>query len=121
MSITDTPPSTVASGDQPTYKEAVRIAEQARMREGIKRYSQGMRLFYGLLWLFWTAALAIGSIGAIGKGSVGAGLIGLVLAGFAGRYDYRIWTYQRNSAAGRSRTATRLRLPANSSCLGRLF
>jgi hypothetical protein len=57
-------------------------------------YSNGKRVAYGLLWAGWTLALLVGSLVALFGAQVVAGLIGLVLAVLAGRYDYRIWTWQ---------------------------
>jgi hypothetical protein len=57
-------------------------------------YGNGTRVGYGLLWAGWTLVLLIGGLAALFGGQVLAGLIGLVLAALAGRYDYRIWTWQ---------------------------
>lgn len=57
-------------------------------------YSNGKRVGYGLLWAGWTLVLLIGGLTALFGGQVLPGLIGLVLAVLAGRYDYRIWTWQ---------------------------
>ena len=83
-----------SSNAQPSYAELRRQAEQARVREGIKPYTHGQRIGYGLLWALWTVVLAMAALTAFGKGSVFPGLIALALAYFAGRYDYRIWTWQ---------------------------
>jgi len=81
----------------------------------MKRYSEAKRLMYGLLWAFWTVTLTVGGLAALASGvtalggtdtaslgttplsspgSIWYGLIGLGLAGLAGWYDYRIWTWQ---------------------------
>lgn len=57
-------------------------------------YSHSKRVLYGALWAAWTAVLAIGGFAALFGGQVLAGLVALVLAVVAGRYDYRIWTWQ---------------------------
>jgi len=57
-------------------------------------YSDSKRIGYGLLWAAWTVALAIAGFGLLFGGSVFSGLLSLVLAIFAGRYDYRIWSWQ---------------------------
>lgn len=57
-------------------------------------YSHGKRVGYGVLWAAWTTVLTIGGFAALFSGQVLAGLIGLVLAALAGRYDYRIWTWR---------------------------
>jgi hypothetical protein len=72
-----------------SYRDLLREAEKA-VREGIKFYSQGQRLGYGLLWAFRTPVLVIAGFTAFGAGSVGPGLILLALAFLARRYDYRL-------------------------------
>lgn len=57
-------------------------------------YSHGRRAGYGILWAGWTALLLIAGFVALFGGQVLGGLLALVLAGLAGRYDYRIWTWQ---------------------------
>ena len=57
-------------------------------------YSDSKRIGYGLLWGAWTVALTIAGFGLLFGGSVFPGLLSLVLAFFAGRYDYRIWSWQ---------------------------
>ena len=79
---------------EPSYSELQQMAAQAAVREGIKPYSQGKRIGYSLIWAFWTFAFALGCISLMGNGSVLVGLLSGVLAFFAGRYTYRIWTYQ---------------------------
>jgi hypothetical protein len=57
-------------------------------------YSPAKRACYGLLWAAWTAVLVIGGFAALFGGQILAGLLGIALGLLAGRYDYRIWTYQ---------------------------
>jgi hypothetical protein len=57
-------------------------------------YGHGRRTFYGLLWLAWTVLLATAGFVGLAAGQVLGGLLALVLAGLAGRYDYRIWTWR---------------------------
>lgn len=57
-------------------------------------YSDSKRIGYGLLWATWTVVLAIAGFGLLFGGSIFSGLLSLVLAFFAGRYDYRIWSWQ---------------------------
>jgi hypothetical protein len=59
-------------------------------------YSNEKRILYSLFWAIWTGLLGMGSI-AILVASPLAGLVGLGLAVAAGRYAYRIWTYQAKS------------------------
>jgi hypothetical protein len=42
----------------------------------------------------WTALLAIGGFVVLFGGQILGGLVVLILAAIAGRYDYRIWTWQ---------------------------
>ena len=57
-------------------------------------YSHGKRASYGLLWAAWTALLAIAGFTGLFGGQILSGLLALVLAALAGRYDYRIWTWR---------------------------
>lgn len=57
-------------------------------------YSHGKRAGYGLLWAAWTALLAIAGFTGLFGDHIFTGLCVLVLAALAGRYDYRIWTWQ---------------------------
>ncbi len=57
-------------------------------------YSEAKRVGYGLLWAGWTAVLLIAGFAGLFSGQVFAGLMGFALAALAGRYDYRIWTWQ---------------------------
>jgi hypothetical protein len=57
-------------------------------------YSDSKRISYGLLWAAWTVVLTIAGFGLLFSGSVFSGLLSFVLAFFAGRYDYRIWSWQ---------------------------
>jgi len=57
-------------------------------------YRDSQRIGYGSLWAAWTVVLTIAGFGLLFSGSVFSGLLGLVLAFFAGRYDYRIWSWQ---------------------------
>lgn len=79
---------------EPSYNELRQMTEQAAKREGIKPYSHGKRIGYSLIWAFWTFAFGLGCISLMGKGSIVAGFISGILAFFAGRYTYNIWTYR---------------------------
>jgi hypothetical protein len=57
-------------------------------------YSQGKRAFYGTTWAIWTAILVIGGFSTMSTGSVGGGLVLLLLGFLAATYDWRIWTWQ---------------------------
>ena len=60
----------------------------------ITAYSDSKRIGYGLLWAGWTVALTITGFGLLFAGSIFSGLLSLTLAFSAGRYDYRIWSWQ---------------------------
>lgn len=60
----------------------------------ITPYSDSKRIGYGLLWAGWAVALTITGFGLLFDGSIFSGLLSLTLAFFAGRYDYRIWSWQ---------------------------
>ncbi|WP_329054451.1 hypothetical protein OG738_14845 [Amycolatopsis sp. NBC_01488] len=60
----------------------------------VRPYSEGRRVGYGLLWTAWTVVLAIGGFFQLGHGSVAGGLLCLALSALAGRYAWRIWTWQ---------------------------
>ena len=57
-------------------------------------YSDGKRVGYGVLWAGWTALLTIGGFAELFGGQILGGLIVLILAAIAGRYDYRIWAWR---------------------------
>ncbi len=58
-------------------------------------YGQGRRLFYGMLWTGWTILLGLGGLFALPHGRTFlGGMVSLGLAVIAGRYAYRIWTWQ---------------------------
>lgn len=58
-----------------------------------RRYGQGRRALYGVIWAAWTAVLVIGGFAALSSGQF-AGLLALALGALAGYYDFRIWTWQ---------------------------
>jgi hypothetical protein len=57
-------------------------------------YSHGKRTGYGLLWAGWTLLLTIAGFAGLFGGQILTGLLALVLAALAGRYDHRIWTWR---------------------------
>ncbi len=64
-------------------------------RPTARPYSEGKRLFYGLLWSGWTLLLAIAGFSLLPHGStIFSGLLAFALAIITGRYAYRIWTWQ---------------------------
>jgi hypothetical protein len=62
--------------------------------QGPRPYTEGKRALYGTLWAVWTVILLIGGISAMTAGSVGTGLLILLLGLLAATYDWRIWTWQ---------------------------
>ena len=80
------------------YTEIPRATTAASGRPGPGNpapYGQGKRLFYGLLWSGWTLLLGLGGLFALPHGRTFlGGLLALGLAALAGRYAYRIWTWQ---------------------------
>jgi hypothetical protein len=52
----------------------------------------GWRVACGVCWGLWTVLFGVGAIVGLSQGSIGTFLLGAVLAGLAGWYDYRIWT-----------------------------
>jgi hypothetical protein len=89
---------------QPVFAEDTRSAQSVQVpRQRVhedpvaaprRPYGEGKRMFYGLFWLCWTAVLAVGGLAILFSGQVLPGLLALALAAFAGRYDFRIWTWR---------------------------
>jgi hypothetical protein len=52
----------------------------------------GWRITCGICWAFWTLLFSIGALVSLAHGGFGSFLVGGILAGLAGWYDYRIWT-----------------------------
>jgi Fe2+ transport system protein B len=52
----------------------------------------GWRIICGICWAFWTLLFSIGALVSLAHGGFGSFLVGGILAGLAGWYDYRIWT-----------------------------
>jgi hypothetical protein len=57
-------------------------------------YSQGKRMFYGLLWTFWTVLFVYVGFALLSGGAVPAALVAFVLMVLAGNYAWRIWSWQ---------------------------
>lgn len=104
MTTGDWPEPTVPPASAPlppptsgAQSAGIGAAQQAPKTEITQPYGNGRRVFYGLTWLVWTVILVVAAISAFSGsdgGSAAAGLIPLVLALLAARYDYRIWTFQ---------------------------
>ena len=102
------PPSSAQPFSGPSYQKNLRpepsdtmpphqfiSGHRSRTQFGLSTpYSEGKRIGYGLLWAAWTILLMIAGFALLFGGSVLSGLLSLVLAFFAGRYDYRIWSWQ---------------------------
>lgn len=52
----------------------------------------GWRIICGICWAFWTLLFGIGALVSLSHGGFGTFLVGGILAGLTGWYDYRIWT-----------------------------
>jgi hypothetical protein len=57
-------------------------------------YSDAKRLGYGLYWSALTALLVVSFVVLVTTGSVGTGLLSLLMAGPAGWYAKSIWTWR---------------------------
>lgn len=57
-------------------------------------YSNSKRVGFGLLWAGWTLILVIAGFTGLFGGQIVGGLVPLALGALAGRYEYRIWTWQ---------------------------
>jgi hypothetical protein len=97
----DTPPG--AGSEIPQAGEFVppgmtpeQAAYQRGRRDAIRQMSTPrmtpFRVICGILWLAIAVGFGVGAIDNLASGTVGEGLVGLVIAGLAGWYDYRIWT-----------------------------
>jgi len=77
---------------EPTIQQAYRQGQEDMRRKLTTPRMTGYRIACGIVWAFWTVALLVGAISAFASGSVGTGLLCLVLSGLAAWYDIRIWT-----------------------------
>jgi hypothetical protein len=66
------------------HQDAVRRLTTPRMT--------GWRITCGICWAFWTLLFGIGALVSLSHGGFGSFLVGGILAGLTGWYDYRIWT-----------------------------
>lgn len=92
MTYQDRPDPERGFAPQPDAGPGIAPWEAPRPRS--RPYGAGRRLIYGLLWACWTLLLLAAGFGTLFNGQIAPGLLGLVLATLAGRYDYRIWTWQ---------------------------
>ena len=77
-------------------KTAEQIAYERGQQDAVRRLTtprmSGWRITCGICWAFWTLLFGIGALMSLSHGGFGSFLIGSILAGLAGWYDYRIWT-----------------------------
>jgi hypothetical protein len=80
----------------PVPKTPEQIAYERGQQDAIRRlttpHMTGWRIVCGICWAFWTLLFGIGALVALPHGGFGTFLVGGILAGLAGWYDYRIWT-----------------------------
>lgn len=62
--------------------------------EDMRPYSGFKRFMYGMWWTFVTTLLVIATLMQAASGAPGQVLVGGALAFLAGRYAYRLWTWQ---------------------------
>jgi hypothetical protein len=77
-------------------KAPEQLAYERGQQEAVRRLTTprmtGWRITCGICWAFWTLLFAVGALVSLSHGGVGSFLVGGILAGLAGWYDYRIWT-----------------------------
>lgn len=77
-------------------KTPEQIAYERGQQDAIRRlttpHMTGWRITCGICWAVWTLLFGIGALVALSQGGFGTFLVGGILAGLAGWYDYRIWT-----------------------------
>jgi hypothetical protein len=85
-----------AAGQGTPHKSAEQLAYERGQRDAVQRlttpHMSGWRIICGICWAFWTLLFGISALVSLAHGSFGAFLIGGILAGLAGWYDFRIWT-----------------------------
>jgi hypothetical protein len=88
-------PTTGAVTAGPDSRTPEQMAYERGKQDAIKKLTTprmtGYRIACGICWALWTLLFTIGAFTSFATGSAGTGLLGLVLAGLAGWYDYRIW------------------------------
>jgi hypothetical protein len=80
----------------PAAKTPEQIAYERGQQDAVRRLTTprmtGWRITCGICWAFWTLVFGIGALVSLSHGGFGSFLVGGILAGLAGWYDYRIWT-----------------------------
>jgi hypothetical protein len=89
--------SDFAAGNLGTVpKTPEQIAYERGQQDAVRRLTTprmtGWRIACGICWAFWTLLFSIGALVSLAHGGFGSFLVGGILAGLAGWYDYRIWT-----------------------------
>jgi hypothetical protein len=64
------------------------------MAQAVRYRMTPWRVVCGVCWALWTVLFAVGAIITVAHGNILGFLVGAVLAGLAGWYDYRIWNRQ---------------------------
>jgi hypothetical protein len=77
-------------------KTSEQIAYERGQQDAVRRLTTprmtGWRITCGICWALWTLLFGIGALVSLAHGAFGAFLVGGILAGLTGWYDYRIWT-----------------------------
>lgn len=83
-------------GYGPPGRSPEQLAYERGQHDAVRRLTAprmtGWRVACGVCWGLWTVLFGVGAIVGLSQGSIGTFLLGAVLAGLAGWYDYRIWT-----------------------------
>lgn len=77
-------------------KTPEQIAYERGQQDAVRRLTTprmtGWRVICGICWAAWTLLFSIGAFVSLAHGGFGSFLVGGILAGLSGWYDYRIWT-----------------------------
>jgi hypothetical protein len=76
-------------------KTPEQIAYECGQQDATRRLTTprmtGWRITCGICWAFWSLLFGIGALVGLSHGDFGTFLVGGILAGLTGWYDYRIW------------------------------
>ncbi len=86
--ISDTDDGAGPSPEQLAYQRGRRDMYKQLTKPRMTVY----RVICGIVWAAISIGLLIGAIINIAGGDAGEAIVGIVLSGLAGWYDYRIWT-----------------------------
>jgi hypothetical protein len=91
-----TPSDFTAENPGTAPKTSEQLAYERGQQDAVRRLTTprmtGWRITCGICWAFWTLLFGIGALVSLSHGGFGSFLVGGILAGLAGWYDYRIWT-----------------------------